>query len=202
MGVSAAATGAYWLWPATAGPAPKDALRRVPGPVYVVRMEPVANESIEAFVEAITPWLPWKVRLAPEWTLDARYELSWDGDVYDVDRLLDRLAEIVPRDTLVVGLTDQPMHDEEHWWLYGKGGQVAIVSTAHLWAEFDVRDQANPLFRDRLAKVGLHELGHNLGFQHCDDAQCVMRFSTELYMLDTTRPISCRACVKKWLQWH
>jgi archaemetzincin len=202
MCVSAAVTGAYWLWPASAEPAPQDALRLVSGPVYVVRVEPVTNESIEAFVEAITPWLPWEVRLAPEWTVDERRELSWEGDLYDVDHLLDWLAGIVPRGALVVGLTDQPMHDDEHWWLYGKGGEVAIVSTAHLWAEFEVPDCAHPLFRDRLAKVGVHELGHNLGFQHCDDAQCVMKFSTELYMLDATRPIFCRACLKTWLSWH
>lgn len=51
MCISAAATGAYWLWSATAGPAPMDALRLVPGPVYIVRVQPVANESIDAFVE-------------------------------------------------------------------------------------------------------------------------------------------------------
>ena len=202
MCVSAAATGAYWLWPEALEPASSDALRRVPGPVYVVRVEPVANESIDAFVEAITPWLPWEVRLAPDWSVDERHELSWEGDLYDVDRLLDRLAAFAPRAALVVGVTDQAMHDEDHWWLYGKGGQVAIVSTAHLWADYDFADHANPLFHDRLAKVGVHELGHNLGFQHCDDAQCVMKFSTELYMLDATQPIFCGACMTAWLSWH
>ena len=200
--VTAAVTAAYWLWPATAGLAPSEALRRVPGPVYVVRVEPVANESVDAFVQAITPWLPWEVQLVADVTVDERHELSWEGDLYDVDHLLDRLAEKMPRAALVVGLTDQAMHDEQHWWLYGKGGQVAIVSTAHLWAEYDVPGQADPLFRERLAKVGVHELGHNLGFQHCDDSQCVMKFSTELYMLDATRPIFCRACMKAWLSWH
>jgi archaemetzincin len=79
---------------------------------------------------------------------------------------------------------------------------VAIVSTAHLWADDAVGDARHPLFRDRLAKVGVHELGHTLGFQHCDDARCVMKLSTQLDTLDYTRPIFCKACLESWLAWH
>jgi archaemetzincin len=196
------ATMGFWHWPARGGPLPKEALGQATGPIYIVRIEPVANESVEALAAALQPWVPIEMRATDQWRLDERHTLSWEGDIYDVDYLMERLADTVPRNVRVVAITDQPMHDEEHWWLYGKGGASAIISTAHLWAEYDVPDQAHPLFRERLAKVGVHELGHCLGFFHCTDPTCVMSFSWELEMLDATRPIFCRGCLKSWRSWN
>jgi archaemetzincin len=96
------------------------------------------------------------------------------------------------------------MHDEDHWWLYGKARRVCIVSTAHLWRDewSTDRDINDPLFRSRLGKVGVHEFGHSVGFQHCDDPKCVMYFCTELWMLDNTSAELCRNCVRNWLLWN
>jgi predicted Zn-dependent protease len=179
-------------------------LARLRGPVYVVAVEPVAAESLRAFAEALAQALPLEVRLTAEWRADERHRLAWDGDLYDVDHLLDVLRQTVPTGTRVIGVTDQPMHDEDHWWLYGKAGDVCIVSTAHLWRDewSPERDANDPLFRSRLAKVGVHAFGHSAGFQHCDDMRCVMYFSTELWMLDGSEPEVCRQCIETWLQWN
>jgi predicted Zn-dependent protease len=196
------ATTGFWLWPTSGGPLPEEALGPNRGPIYIVRIEPVADASVQALIHALQSWVPTELRATDQWRLDERHTLSWEGDIYDVDYLLDRLADTVPRGARVVAITDQAMHDEDHWWLYGKGGEAAIISTAHLWAEYDVPDQANPIFRARLAKVGVHELGHCFGFFHCTDPTCVMSFSWELEMLDATRPIFCRGCLTMWRSWN
>lgn len=202
LGAACAATAAYWFWPATSSKLPKDAFGNPPTPIHVVRIEPVSAGSIEALIGALRPWAP--VPLVPNdaWTLDERHTLSWEGDMYDADELMDRLAERIPLGSRVLAVTDQPMHDEEHWWLYGKGGNAAIISTAHLWADDAEGDSRHPLFRERLAKVGVHELGHCLGFSHCEETTCVMRFATKLWMLDATRPKFCPLCMKGWRSWH
>ncbi len=195
-------TAAFWFWPESPGRLPKSAFTQGRDKLYIVRIEPVANESVEAFVTTLSPWLPVEVRVSDEWRLDERHTLTWDGDLYDVDYLIDRLVDTVPRGTRVMAITDQAMHDEEHWWLYGKGGEAAIISTAHLWADDAEGDARHPVFRERLAKVGVHELGHCLGFQHCNDTRCVMRFSTELHTLDATRPRFCNQCIRTWRSWN
>ena len=196
------ATAAFWFWPAASGKLPKDAFKDSRGPIHVVRIEPVSPGSVEALMAALGPWVPVPLELNDDWMLDERHTLSWEGDLYDVDELMDRLVDRVPPGARVVAITDQPMHDEEHWWLYGKGGHAAIISAAHLWADDAEGDARHPLFRERLAKVGVHELGHCLGFSHCEEPTCVMKFSTKLWMLDATRPKFCSGCMTGWRSWH
>jgi predicted Zn-dependent protease len=203
LGVVACVWAGSLLWSGSRPDQSMRVLTRLTGPVYVVAVEPVSPESLLAFAEALGQALPLKVQLTYSWRIDERKALSWDGDVYDVDQLLDVLWRTVPRGTRVIGVTDQPVHDEDHWWLYGKAGDVCIVSTAHLWRdEWSDHDPNDPLFRERLTKVGVHEFGHSAGFHHCDDTRCVMHFCTELWMLDATEPVLCRSCVEKWLKWN
>jgi archaemetzincin len=179
-------------------------LTRLNGPVYVIAVEPVAPESLQAFTEALAQVLPLEVIFSDQWHADERHLLSWEGDLYNADLLIDTLRPMIPRGTRIIGVTDQPMHDEDHWWLYGKARDVCIVSTAHLWRDewSSDRDWNDQLFRSRLAKVGVHEFGHSAGFQHCEDSRCVMYFATDLWMLDGIEPLFCRKCLEQWLQWN
>lgn len=193
----------YYLWPDSRSL--EATLRREVGTLYVVRVEPVSDASIQAFVESFQPLVPFKVVATRDWSIDERRQLEWDEDKYDATMLLERLREATPRDKFVLGVTDQAMHDEEHWWLYGKAGidsHSGIISTAHLWVEGWERDWRQPLFRERLGKVGVHEFGHAAGFSHCSDPKCVMWFASEISMVDRTFSRFCRDCETSWLLWH
>ena len=117
----------------------------------------------------------------------------------------DSVRALTPPGDHTIGITDQPMHDEDHWWLYGKArlsGRTSLVSTGHLWLDDHEGDTHQWLLCERLGKVGVHEFGHSVGFTHCEDPRCVMRFATELWMLDQTRAGFCGGCVNNWLVWH
>jgi len=63
--------------------------------------------------------------------------------------------------------------DYPEWGIFGYGempGTTCVVSTFRL-----KRKVSELVFRDHLIKVTLHEIGHNLGLDHCNnDPRCLM----------------------------
>ena len=51
--------------------------------------------------------------------------------------------------------------------------------------------------KERLFKELMHELGHFIGLEHCDNSLCVMSFSHTLKDLDNKVPYPCEICLEK-----
>jgi archaemetzincin len=77
----------------------------------------------------------------------------------------DRIAAITDRP---ISTTKGPIAD---WGIAGLGtiGGRSSVSTAYLFAGVERKR-----FRRYLENLVLHEVGHTLGLDHCDDARCIM----------------------------
>lgn len=58
-------------------------------------------------------------------------------------------------------------------------------------------EEGRSLFRERLYKELIHELGHLIGLDHCVNDTCVMAFSPDIPHLDRKLPILCNTCVEK-----
>jgi len=69
---------------------------------------------------------------------------------------------------------------------------ACVVSTARLLAGAD-----EALFRTRLRKEAVHELGHTLGLEHCADPGCVMHFSNSLADTDRKSDAYCTRCAAR-----
>lgn len=69
-----------------------------------------------------------------------------------------------------------------------KEGRSAVVSSNRL------KSSHPGLYRDRLTKEVMHELGHVFGLGHCDDILCVMHFSNSLQDTDTKSSKLCSKC--------
>lgn len=76
-------------------------------------------------------------------------------------------------------------------FVYGEsqlGGKIALISLNRLQG-------GNPeSVYERAAKIGVHEVGHILGLEHCWEVRCLMHFSRNLEQLDSLPLQFCSAC--------
>jgi archaemetzincin len=106
------------------------------------------------------------------------------------------MTALVVRDLVV----DQP---QEFAFGYGLHvDRLAVVSFAQLDPQF-VGGERSPDFqtriRERSYKLLAHEVGHTLGFGHCDVHECVMNGVANVEELDATPLRLCPSCLKKLL---
>lgn len=101
---------------------------------------------------------------------------------------------IVPLRVLVLGLSNSDGFVRGLNFVFGvalPSKAVALVFTKRL-----VTGNSN-LYRNRLLKESLHELGHLLGLSHCSNPYCVMSFSNTLDDVDRKNSNFCEKCLRK-----
>ena len=94
-----------------------------------------------------------------------------------------------------LGLTLKPASRYRDWGVFGLGykpGKACIVST------FRMKGKGGKVLKERLAKVFVHEIGHNMGLPHCADTQCVMTDAAEsIKTIDLVKGNLCNSCRSK-----
>jgi archaemetzincin len=147
---------------------------------------------LDTISKSITEFYGYKVIILPEKKLPTNAFINVKSARYRADSLLDYLETIKP-DSIdhIMGLTKsdisttvrdenydikKPLYKYADWGVFGLGfmpGPSCVVST------FRLKHKDNIKFIDRLKKVCIHELGHNLGLNHCPTAGCVMGDANE-----------------------
>ena len=76
-------------------------------------------------------------------------------------------------------------------------GKASVVSTYRLQTSSDggfSNKSAREIFADRIRKEIVHEIGHTIGLEHCDNARCVMNFSPTVREVDRKEEHLCGTC--------
>jgi archaemetzincin len=110
---------------------------------------------------------------------------------YDASKILKSLSLETEGAPLKLGVTQGDLSIPILTYVFGEsqlGGKAAVISLHRL---FDVDRQVIYL---RAAKIGVHEVGHLLGLEHCREASCLMRFSKHLDQLDRLPLRFCSSC--------
>jgi len=119
-------------------------------------------------------------------------------DQIDADRLLGAIEALDnPEGRALVGLTDRDLAIPIFTFVFGRarvGGHAAVVSLARLRPEHYGRPPDPALTARRATAEILHELGYVAGLGHCQDFQCLMRFSTDVEAADLRPMALCPAC--------
>lgn len=99
----------------------------------------------------------------------------------------------------VLGVTDVDLYVPTLNFVFGEAqclGRVALISTHRLHPEY--YGETDPeLFRKRVLKEAVHELGHTLGLGHCVNQACVMFFSNSIMDTDRKDYRLCANCLRK-----
>ena len=128
---------------------------------------------------------------------------------YRADSLLLHLKRIKP-DSIgyIIGVTEsdisstkrnadgsikEPISRYRDWGIFGLGfrpGPSCVIST------FRLKHQDPKTYYDRIQKVAIHEIGHNLGLKHCDNPNCVMQDAVEsIKTVDMANKVLCSKCL-------
>ncbi len=118
---------------------------------------------------------------------------------YKADKLIRILKDTKPDSVnYIMGITPKDIsikkEDIPDYGIMGLGfrpGPSCIVST------FRLKTPNNNLLKERLAKVALHEIGHNLGLPHCTTNNCFMHAAEgSIKQIDAEKRDMCSTCKK------
>ncbi len=139
--------------------------------------------------------VPWDVLPGP---LDPQFAFHAERQQYHSTEILSRVHALASDECWrLIGITGHDLYIPILTFVFGEaqmGGSAALVSTHRLRQEFYGLPEDPALFRDRLLKEAVHELGHTLELRHCQDYRCAMASSHSVEWIDLKEPALCSSC--------
>ncbi|MFB6135706.1 MAG: archaemetzincin family Zn-dependent metalloprotease [Halobacteriaceae archaeon] len=129
----------------------------------------------------------------PEDAHDAR------RDQYRAEEFID-IAASVGDNEKTLAITTHDLFYRRRNYVFGLAyldGRGCVVSTNRLQTSADggfSQKPAEDIFADRIRKEVVHEIGHTLGLEHCDNKRCVMNFSPTVREVDVKEENLCGSC--------
>ncbi|RLI82098.1 archemetzincin [Archaeoglobales archaeon] len=102
-------------------------------------------------------------------------------------------------DGITLFVTEHDLFADELNFVFGEAelnGKRAIISLYRLKPEF-YKERDDEVFKERVLKEAMHELGHVFGLLHCKNPRCVMYFSNSIIDTDRKGWMYCERCRAK-----
>jgi len=163
--------------------------------ILLVPLGPIPNDLLSSLVEplAITFGVPCRVATVIPMPL-ASYDRR--RGQYVGHGILVALSKLnVPDAERTLGIIDADCYTHGLNFVFGQAaGHNAFIALPRLRQSFYDLPEDEPLFRERVLKEAVHELGHTYGLSHCPDRRCLMHFSNSLRDTDVKGASFCPRC--------
>jgi len=119
---------------------------------------------------------------------------------YHSTEILRELLPYAKKKQHVLGVVDEDLYIPILTFVFGEAqleGRCALMSGYRLHQEFYGLPADASLYMHRCEKEAVHELGHTLGLKHCQNFECVMRYSNSVADIDIKRNVFCPNCSQK-----
>lgn len=112
---------------------------------------------------------------------------------YNPEQIMNAISALADDgDELRIGVVDVDIYARGLNFIFGLANplrRIALVSTYRL---------SGPKLDERLAKEVVHEAGHLLGLNHCENSHCVMYFSNTIEDTDNKSKMLCAICRRRY----
>jgi archaemetzincin len=130
--------------------------------------------------------------------LDPEFAFHGERQQYHSSEILQRMQSFLTADSWrMLGIGAVDLYIPILTFVFGEaqmGGPCAVVSSHRLRQEFYGLPPDRELFRLRVIKEAVHEVGHTLHLTHCEDYRCVMASSHAVEWIDLKDSALCQAC--------